>query len=1099
MKYLVAICALLFLSLCTHVRPQAQEAALPAIAEKILSQPAVSPDGKKLAFVHDGDIWSVPIAGGTARRLTVTVDNDGDPHFSPDGKWLAFRSRRYGHDDVFVMPAEGGPARRLTFADTAEQPDCWLPDGSGIIFSCAGREGGRDLWVVRTEGGEPWPITGGGYGVHEYDAAISPNGRYIAYCTTGSPVTRRRGYAGKADGDIWLCDFDGIQTTNHRRITENNCHDSSPAWHGSEVLYYLSCANEQGGTERTASVWGYYMRSKLSGRLPKQTPVDAQSLSTGGGYAALVSGNLGGWKLHLWQLHGNATSSETVPSIQLATDIRRGELQSTTLTAADQFAVSPDGKKIAFVAGGDVFVMPADETGVPLQITDTPQSEISVCWAPDSAHLVYAEQLRGTLMIADLRPLGTSAAPALRAIPPISRTSRFCRPLFDPQGNLWAIGDENRIEYVLRDEAWGAKGEAPQPVAFSANFVGAGLRGGEAFQFSPDGKWLLFEQPNALYDDVVTLAEIATGKATVISHQFGSASQPRFSADGKRVVFANDQEDGYDIYTIDLAPEAPEFKEDKLDKLFKKPGKDEPAQPGAETPGEEPKEGEKPQAKPESRGKKVPETKVVFEGIKDRVKRITSLDGHESSPIALSDGKSYIFIGSSQGQSNLWKLVLDPDKGPDLKQLTQSRTTKSGLTLSADEKNLWWLDGGAITSMPVAGGKVSTYAFRVEQRRNRSELRTAAFDEAAWVMQDYYYDRNHHGVDWAATVRRYRQALPAASTGDEYDALMDEMLGELNSSHQGYTGTDTRSDDFSEATGCLGLLFDPAELAAGRYKISEVIKGGPCELPDNAPVVGAFLTAINGRKLEKGATLAELLVNTVGKRTTLTTGDGETAKQHAIKPISRGAEYGLFYQRWVRLQTQLVDKLSGGRLGYVHIAQMDDRSLRAFKHELGDEMLGKEGVVIDVRYNGGGSTAVDILEILYKKTWLKRQWGGLEEVSENIYRSVALEKPSVLLINQASFSNAEIMAEGFRKLEIGKIVGVDTAGGVIGTGSFRLIDGSRMRLPSTGAYTIDGENLELAGRKPDIFIENQPEDLDKGIDRQTETAVKTLLKQIDGK
>jgi tricorn protease len=241
-------------------------------------------------------------------------------------------------------------------------------------------------------------------------------------------------------------------------------------------------------------------------------------------------------------------------------------------------------------------------------------------------------------------------------------------------------------------------------------------------------------------------------------------------------------------------------------------------------------------------------------------------------------------------------------------------------------------------------------------------------------------------------------------------------------------------------------------------------------------------------------------METNGKKTLLHLGGDpsfESSSPVAVKPISRGAEGQLWYQRWVEHQRELVDTYSKGRLGYVHIRAMNDSSLRDFKHHLGNNMLGKEGVVIDVRFNGGGRTAVDVLEILIKRPWLKRQYGDLPDISENIYRSIALEKPSILMINESSFSNAEIMAEGFRRLNIGKIVGVDTAGGVIGTGSYRLIDGSRMRLPSTGAYTVDGENLENNGRKPDIFIENNPEELDQGIDRQTERAVKELLAQLD--
>ncbi|MCB9932662.1 MAG: PD40 domain-containing protein [Planctomycetes bacterium] len=1086
MKYLsVLAAAALLLAINTNPAVVAQDDKLPEVADTLLLQPALSPDGATLAFVHDGDIWSVPAQGGTARRLTITEDNDGDPQFSPDGKWLAFRSRRYGNDDVFVMPAEGGPARRLTFADAGDSPDCWLPDSSGVIFSSY-RRGGRDLWVVRLEGGEPWPISGGGYGSHEYHAAISPDGKHIAYSNSGGSPMRRRGYQGQADSDIWLCDFDGLRTSNHRRITQNTSHDASPAWRSNEVLAFVTCAGGNGGSARVGRLALYDLRTKEVIEPGEQRAIDPREIAIGGRFMAISSGNYGGWKLYLWDLLASLPFRLLTPEIKLSSDVRRAELQSTTLTSAEEYAVSPDGKKIAFIAGGDVYVMPAKEDAVPLRLTDTLIEDKGLAWSPDSTQLVTSTSLQGRLMIMNLAGLGTDeGVTTLRKMPGRSvegYRKGWSHPVVSKNGVVYAYGDEREIVEIHRfGDSDAAKAK---PIKGTFHGVNIGSPSRASFDVSADGRWILYEQPNANYDDVVMLADTASGETHVISHLFGSVSQPRFSADGKRVLFVNDQEGSYDMWSIELAPEGPKFREDEVGEAFKKK---------EEKKKEEGKEGDS--------GKKAPpELKVVLKDIKERCKRITSLDGNESDPVALSDGRTYVFIGSSQGQSNLWKLELDQDKGPDLKQLTQSRTGKSALKLSADEKTLWWLDAGKITSMPVAGGKTTTYGFNIEQRRNRAELRQAAFDEAAWVMGEYFYDRKHHGIDWAGTTARYKQAINAASTGDEYDMLMDELLGELNSSHQGFTGADRRSDDFSESTGCLGLLFDPLELVEGKYRITEVLKDGPCDLPEGKPEIGEYLVGVNGQALFKGGNLAALLVSTTGKKTTLNLAkkpEYEGSRALAVKPVSSRSEYGLYYQRWVRQQRDMVDGLSGGRLGYVHIAAMDGPSLAAFKHELGDEMLGKEGVVIDVRYNGGGYTAVDILEILMKKPWLKRQWGGLEQVSENIYRSIALEKPSILMINQASFSNAEILAEGYRRLGVGKIVGVDTAGGVIGTGSYTLIDGSRMRLPSTGAYTVEGENLELAGRKPDIFVENTPEELDQGKDRQTETAVKELLKQID--
>lgn len=1086
-KLLAAIATILLLSVQA---PQAQpstrtEPELPPVAGRILRQPALSPDGKTLAFVHDGDIWSVPSAGGDARRLTITVDNDGDPIFSPDGKHLAFRSRRYGSDDVFIMPAHGGPASRLTFADSAEQPCCWLPDSKGIIFMAAQRDGGRDLWVVRTDASEPWPITGGGFGTHESWATISPNGQQIAYVDRANDPMRTRGYTGTANGDLWLCDFDGVTTSNHRQLTSNRSHDSWPVFADNDMIVYSSCAAGSKSTSRAARLAAVNTKGEEIKGWGGEANLDPREISINGGRIAFATGNYGGWRLHVGEFGKRPPTRVSMPEIALNSDVRSAEIKSTRLTTASEFQVSPDGKKIAFVAGGDLFVLPTEEGGVPRQLTDTPDREKDVQWKSDSKTLVFTRRNGLEFFdVAENRPI------VLNRVPPVAAASR---PLYLPGDKLLCVANETTIQ------DW----EENPTIKVDGYFHGANLGSGKAFEVSPDGKWILYSQPNDLYDWQLWVAHTETGEKRQLARLFGGCSSFSFTRDGKRVVLANDEvEDNYDIWVIDLQKPPVEFKEDKLDKLFKKEADkagnaEKPVEPKEGDEGESPKPAQPRPPAP----KKVPETKIDFDDIEKRVRRVTSLEGNEFSPVCLDDGKTFYFSASVQGQSNIWKLTLDPEKGPDLKQVTQSRTRKSDLRLSPDEKSLWFMDAGVITSLNLASQKTTTYSFSVEQRRDRRALRDAAFDEAVWVMGGYFYDGGHHGIDWTRTSERYRSALNATSTGDEFGAVVNELLGELSSSHQGFGATDERSDGFAESTGCLGVRFDAAALSRGQYVITEVLKGGPLDVAD-APAAGIKLVGINGKLLGAGTTLAQELTGTIGRKTVLHFNDKfilDGAREFAVKPISRGQESRLFYERWVDWQRDMVRKLSGGRLGYVHIRGMDQPSLQEFIHQLGDDLIGKEGVVIDVRFNGGGNTAVDVLEILIKRPWLIRQSRGLHQVSENAYRSITLEKPSILMINQDSFSNAEILAEGFRRLKIGSIVGVDTAGGVIGTGSFSLIDGSSLRLPGTGAWAVDGENLEQNGRKPDIFIDNNINDLEKGIDKQTELTVKTLLDQLKGK
>jgi len=1062
-------------------------AAIP-VADKILRQPTLSPDGKTLAFVFDGDIWSSPSDGGDARRLTITEDNDGAPVFSPDGKSLAFRSRRYGSDDIFVMPARGGDAKRLTFADSAEDPCCWLPDSSGVIFACYGRDNGRDLWIAPIDASEPWPITGGGFGENESQASVSPDGKFIAYARRGSDPMRRRGYLGTADGEIWVCEFDGRSTKGHRPLTANGSHDAWPCFADSDTVLFATSAAGKGKSSRLGRLTAVNLKGEEVKGWGGENELDPREIAVGGGKLAFATGSGGGWRLHVGELGKRPPQKLNTPDIRIETDRRSGELQSSRLSSVSEYKLSPDGKKLAFVAGGDVFVMPAEEGGTPRQETDTTYREKDIDWSPDSKTLAYTttQDARCWVVIHDVTK-NKDAVPA----GPFSFSSAS-RPRFLPgSGELWCAADEGKLTPFL----------SAGPVSVEGYFHGANLGSGDLFDISPDGQWLLYEQPNEIYDDSLWVANVKTGEKRQITHQFGGCSHATFSRDGKRVTFIGDQEGDYDVYVIDLVQKPIEFKEDKLDKLLRDPAKKE--EPKKDEPGETTKDDGKTEEpkkdEPKTPGpKKAPETRVDFAGLDKRTRRVSSLDGNELWPVSIDEGKTFYFIANVQAQSNIWKLALDPEKGPDLKQLTQSKSAKSDLRVSADEKSLWYLDAGTVTSFNLAASKTTSYGISVEQRRNRRDLRAAAFKEAAWVMGSYFYDEKHHGQDWKQLCERYEQALNSTSTGDEFGAIMNELLGELNSSHQGFTAADERSDGFSETTGCLGVRFDALALSRGEYVIVEILKGGPLDVP-NGPAPGIKLIGINGKVLGKGSNLARELTNTSGKRVTLSLNDKfilDGARELAVKPISRAAEAQLFYERWEEWQRSLVHKLSEGKLGYVHIEGMDDPSLRHFKHHLGDDAQGRQGIVIDVRFNGGGYTAVDVLEILIKRPWLIRRQRAFTNVSENAYRSVTLEKPSVLMINQDSFSNAEILAEGYRRLGIGRIIGVDTAGGVIGTGGFRLIDGSSMRLPGTGAYTVDGENLENNGRKPDLFVENHPEELDQGIDRQTEAAVKALLEQI---
>jgi tricorn protease len=1142
---LSAALPLALLSLCLTDRAQSQgtPAATPKpspdVASAIFRQPSLSPDGATLAFTYDGDIWSVASTGGIARRLTSTLDDDANPIFSPDGKWLAFSSKKYGSSDVYVMPAVGGFSRRLTYHSATDKPTCWLPDSSAVIFESARINSALDLWCVRLAGGDAWPLTAGGYRQSEFHSNISPDGKHIVYAGNGgSSAYARRGYNGSDSNDVWLCDFDGVSTTNYRTLAASRANECFPFFMDAGRIGYVSYAGLGGTTERVSHLESVDLTGAATKGVNYNYLVDLREPSLAGNKLAYTTGSVGGWKLHVADL---AAATDTVPAISIDADSRTAPLVNIALTSASQFAPSPDGKKLAVIAGYDVWVMPIDGSGPARQITDTISREKDVIWTKDSRKLVYASARTGDyqLYIFDVaakeeKQLTTNSGGATHPV------------LLNSGKSVLACVAESRLAEINLDGT-------PGKIDIPGHFLGANSSDREVFDLSPDGKWITYTQNNALSDDAVVVAKLDTGEVKRISRLFRDCSTPRFSLDGKRITFANNEEnEEFDIYVVELTAPSMEFDEDKTDKLF---GKEEPKPetPAGETPTDKP--ADKPAAKPEPekpttpaapkgesdpdqrpprqprnpnpdpaapanppaaqpssdepavpakpRGKP-PETVIDFNDIDRRTYRVTTLQGNEFNAIGLEDGKTVLFTGLVTGVTQVMSLSFTDGRVTGApKPLTTSTTPKGGLFASTSGREVWFTDAGVMQRMKLPPTAASPVAFKADQRRDAKALRAEAFRECVWTMKNYYYDPKMHGTDWDGAASTYAKAIEATPTGDEWGSLMNELLGELNSSHQGFTSVDTRSDGVREQGASLGLLFDAAERSKGNYKVTEVLARGACDAAKAAIKPGEYLVGLNGKAFKPGETVLDReLLWTAGKKTILHVGPNPTldgSREIAVKPQADQIENELFYQRWVDAQRAMIHKLSGGRLGYVHIRAMDDASVRHFKHHLGDDMEGKEGVVLDVRFNGGGSTSVDLLEILIKRPWLYRTQRTGEKITENVNRSIAWEKPSCLLTNQQSFSNAEIMSEGFRTLEIGKIIGVETAGGCIGTGAAGLIDGSRIRLPGSGAYTVNGENLENAGRKPHITVENTPEVLNAGRDLQTETAVKVMLEQLGAK
>jgi Tol biopolymer transport system component/C-terminal processing protease CtpA/Prc len=1058
--------------------------------------PSLSPDGKEIAFACQGDIWKVATSGGVARRLTDHVAYEAFPKFSRDGKWIAFASARWGNYDVYIIPSNGGKARRLTFHEYSDYPECWSPDSKYVYFRSS-RYGSYDLYRISIEGGTPVRLTNS-YWDSEYYFSISPNGKKIAFCRRGgSSGYHRKLYKGSSNADIWTANLEN-PLTGFKRITYSDVNEYWPFWtKDGRSLYYVShmsgCPN----------LW---RKSAEAGRGEQlthytDTGVYFPTISADGSIIVFE---------HNFFLYSYKPGREPARiNIEAPSDTKYNEIGIEKITSGlQEYSLSPDGKKIAFILRGDVWLIPAEEGGEARRLTETNGEHWSLEWAPDSERISYTRRSGDNLdvyvnVIPESREYGLAVSEKLEGAArwsPDGKSIVYCAD----DKELWITDPEGKEHRKLVE----------------GGFIRFTKRAGENYNFSPDSKWLAYRETDDNFRAFIHVIPVAGGEKKRVT-EFPSCYLPRWSKDGKLLYFLADEQDNYNVYKLPLQHEEIEFTEDKLDKLFEKkkeePKKTAPAKKEGEAPEEPGKPEEKgngepavkkksmqdekkPEKKPE---KKKVEVKIDLRDIEKRIERVTSTKASEGSALLTPDGKTWVFTSDLYKGRQIWTLSAEKDKPEKLRQLTTSKSRISNLQLDPNGKSVYFESGGRISQLNLSSAKTKQIPFNAEMRYDQRKLRNHVFAQAHWLIKTQFYDEKLHGANWSEAYARYKKVLPRISTHQQFDDLLEFMLGELNASHLGYYPKAREKYPVSISTGWLGIDFDQEELEEGRFKIARVLKGTPADNPHSKLEVGEYIVKLNNAELGSNSNIFYALEETTGKRITLTVAkdlSSDSKRTVRIKPATYRDISRARYYEWVDSMREQVHKLSENRLGYVHVPAMSSRTLDKFARELASEAADKLGLVIDVRYNGGGSTAVHMLEMLYRKPWLIRGYRDFDaKISENLYRSTAFEKPTIALINERSFSNAEVFAEGYSRLGLGKLVGVPTAGGCIGTSSVRLVDGSSMRLPVVGAWTVEGENLDLCGRAPDVKVDNSPNDVAQGVDMQLQKAVELLLKQVQNK
>ncbi|HEY0139775.1 MAG TPA: DPP IV N-terminal domain-containing protein [Thermoanaerobaculia bacterium] len=1047
--------ALALLFAATAATTANAQQSIPALAE-----PSLSPDGREIAFVSGGDIWTVAREGGEARILVSDPAMDSRPMYAPDGKRLAFVSTRSGNGDIYVVDLAGGTPQRITFDDVRDQLDGWSQDGQWLYFHSTSRDiaGFNDVWRVRADGGTPMQVSAERY-VSEYFAAPSPDGNTVAFAGRGVAAGQwwRHGSSHIDHSQIWTLD---IAAKRYEPLTKDGAREVWPMWSGASTLFFVS---DRGGAENiwriTRGAEAVQVTNFRDGRV--LWPAIARD-----GRTIVFERDFAVWALDTTS--GQASEVRValrgVPAAQ-AVEHRRLNDRFNSL------AVAPDGKKLAFVARGEVFATTVKEGGDALRLTRTAGVESQLTWSPDSRTVVYVSDRDGRTRLYQYD------IAAEKETQLTSGDHSDDTPRFSPDGKMLAF-QRNGAELMVLDLA----SRNVRSVA-KALFDTPPLGSDKPFDWSPDSQWIAYLAYDPSYFRNAHVVRASGGEARQVSYLANVFTDSlAWSADGRFLLMNTGQrtEPGQ-IARIDLVPITPKFREDRFRDLFTTPA---PA-PKEETP----KAAEvKAEAKPADKKDDKKKSEIVFDGIRDRARFLPV--GLDAGIVDVSpDGKWIAFVGSfGDDNSNVYLYSIDElsDEPAIPKQLSASAGPKSNLQFSSDSKEVYYLDAGKIAAATIDPVKARTIATTAAMDVDFAREKEQVFAQTYRLLRDNFYDEKMHGVDWNANRDRIAPRIAAARTSEEMRRVLALMVGELNASH---LGVNNPAGEARTNTGRIGIRFDREEYEKnGRLRVSEVLSLSPADMAKIK--VGDVIVAVDGRPFTN---FDQALENAIDKRVVLTL-DGTPRRDVTVRPIRGAAEKALTYRAWVNMNRDYVQKVSGGRLGYVHMPDMGWEALQRLYVDLDAENRARDGVVIDMRNNNGGFVNAYALDVFSRRPYLNMTFRNFPTASaRSILGQRSLEKPTVLIVNRHSLSDAEDFTEGYRALGLGKIVGEPTAGWIIYTSNIALVDGTILRLPFIKITDSKGENMELAPRPVDVFVQRPIGETFAGKDAQLDVAVRELL------
>ena len=1050
---------------------------------RLLRFPAIH--GDQVVFTYAGDLYTVPASGGVARRLTSDVGFEMFARFSPDGTRIAFTGQYDGNTEVYLMPAEGGVPKRLTYTATLGRDDVsdrmgpnnivmtWK-DASHVVYRSRRHEWNDfkgQLFIASVDGGlsEELPLPRGGW------CTFSPDGKRLAYNRVFREFRTWKRYRGGQADDVWIYDFATKQTTN---VTNNPAQDVYLMWAGGKI-YFLSDRDEL----KKMNLYVYDMNTRETKRLTEFTEFDIKFPSLGDN--AIVFEN-GGY-IYRHDLASGETK-KLVISIEEDFDSGRGGLRDVSKEVTN-FEIAPDGARALFGARGDVFTVPA-KNGNTRNLTGTPGvHERSSKWSPDGKWISYISDATGEdeLWVAPQ----DGSAPA-RQITKGADTYKY-QPYWSPDSKklLWA---DKKLRLQYADVESGKVTLVDQATANEFN----------DYTWSPDSKWIAYARPEELRATTVVLYAVDGGKKIEITDGWFESYQPAFGEDGKYLFFVSDRsfaptygelewnhiyQDLSGIYFVTLAKDTKSPFEPKSDEV-KIAGDEKSADKGAaDKKGADKKDAKKDDTK-EAAAKVT--LKVDAEGIQSRIASLPIAASRYWGLRSVGEKLYYGRRGSKDEGAKLLVYDLKEQKETELGDL-------NGFEISADGKKMIVSQKGSYAIVDLPTSKLDA-----KDKLNLSDMKVVLDRHAEWnqifaeswrQMRDFVYDPNLHGVDWKGMRDRYAQILPYVNHRADLTYVIGEMIGEINIGHA-YVGGGDYPKPERIPTGLLGARIE-RDAASGAYRIVEILKGENWDQSLRSPLTeigvivkeGDYIVAVDGTPASDIHDLYAALVGKAGKQVTLrVNATPKSEGSHETVVIPARDEADLYYYRWVQGNIEKVNKATNGKVGYVHIPDMGVAGLNAFVKYYYPQ-LRKEALIVDCRGNGGGNVSSMIAERLRREMAMI---GIARNTAPTPEPGGMVVGPKVLLVDEFSASDGDIIGYRFRKHGLGPIIGKRTWGGVVGIrGTLPLLDGGFLNRPEFSRYDVEGKEwiMEGVGVEPDIVVDNDPAREYAGIDDQLDRAI----------